>query len=206
MTTRDPTSFLFVAAMGAVALMMAAVMKGVGGLILAPAAGFALLVVGVAMHVNRRFAAEAPQTNAGEDAEGVVRVLSRNSRIVGVAYGFSAMAMQALYLTPLTGLKWQHGWQYASAFALLAVTAFEYARVVVAAKGEIRARLVGMAPGLMIAQSVFAAGGLAVLALSGKIFSRRPDWAANVVFLFAALMVMVLGAIALRAHATMTER
>lgn len=207
MTAREPTPMLFAVAIAVVVLMVLAVMKGLGGLIIVPAGAFSAFLVGVAIILNREDGQGSDRRLPGvtDDNERVARVLSRNSRIVGVAYVFSAMAMQALYLTPLTGLKWQHGWQYASAFALLAVTAFEYSRIVVAATGEIRSRLMRMAVPLMIAQSVLSASGLAFLALSGKIFSRRPDWAANVVFLFAALMVMVLGAIALRSHAAMTD-
>jgi len=207
MTGQDPTQMLFAFAVGAVVMMVLAVIKGLGGLIIVPAGFFAAVIVWVSLRVNR---GDGPGNGhvIGEGADDNLRIargLSRNSRIVGVAYGFSAIAMQALYLTPLTGLRWQHGWQYASVFALLAVTAFEYGRIVVAASGEIRERLVGFAVPLMIAQSVFSAGGLAFLALSGKVFARRADWAANVVFLFAALMIMVLGAIALRTYAAMTE-
>jgi hypothetical protein len=51
------------------------------------------------------------------------------------------------------------------------------------------ARLRLAAP-LAAAQGLVAAGGLAALALSGKLWSTRADWAANRVF--AALAVAVL--------------
>src|SRR5262245_60380485 len=58
--------------------------------------------------------AMAAVTSAGSGARG-------SAWLAALAYAWGAIAMQAAYLTPLTGLKWQHGWQYALAMALLAV-------------------------------------------------------------------------------------
>lgn len=204
---RDPTNGLMVVAAAAVGVMVMLVARGLGGAIVLPAAVFATLAIVSSIAVNQPDWA-SPQASLDEaQAKALeVAVLVRNSRILGAAYAFAALAMQLLYVTPLTGLKWQHGWQYASAFALLAVIAFEFARLLATGGEATRRRLAGLAMPLNIGQSVFAAGGLAFLTLSGKIFTRRPDWAANIVFLFAAFLVMVLGAIALRTQARLPGR
>jgi hypothetical protein len=41
--------------------------------------------------------------------------------------------------------------------------------------------------------------------LSGTLQSRRPDWAANVIFLYATLTIMIITAVALRTHIRLTR-
>ncbi|MEZ5854291.1 MAG: hypothetical protein R3D67_05890 [Hyphomicrobiaceae bacterium] len=117
-----------------------------------------------------------------------------NTALAAIAYGWGAAAMLGLYLTPLTGLKWQHGWQYGSAMALLAGLCFAFIRTLPlpgwgrrAGDGQWHALL---ARPLSIAQAAISAGGLGALALSGKLASVRADWAANRVF--AALAISIL--------------
>jgi hypothetical protein len=117
--------------------------------------------------------------------------------LLALAYAWGAVAMQGAYLTPLTGLKWQHGWQYALAMALLAAASLAFARSPGPdgrASDETRSAgtHLGLISLLAAAQALVAAGGLAALALSGKLWSTRADWAANRVF--AALAVAVLAA------------
>lgn len=197
MPVRDPSNMLMTVGIAAVALMVFVTAKGFGGLILAPGVLFTVLLVSAALFVN---AADwiAP---TGPDAQRRQAALARNARLLGTAYGFSAIAMMALYATRFTGLRWQHGWQYASAFALLAGLSFEYGRLTAQSSATGRTWLAQLAVPLAIVQATLATGGLAFLALSGKVLTRRPDWAANLIFLFAAVMVMMLCAIALRTHA-----
>src|SRR5690606_8593410 len=105
----------------------------------------------------------------------------------------------------LTGLKWQHGWQYACAFGLLATLAYEFARAVRFGDEARRQRLRRLAMPLAMGQGLFAAAALVVLVASGKLASPRADWAANHVFLFSALMVMVMAAVSLRTHAKLMQ-
>jgi hypothetical protein len=115
--------------------------------------------------------------------------------------------MQALYVTPLTGLRWHHGWQYAIIFALLAFGAFLYARALNPETAlASRSPLERIAAPLAIVQAVIAAGGLAYLAGSGKLLLHRADWAANIIFVAAALAVMLLSAISLRTHVTLVRQ
>ncbi|MFM9941979.1 MAG: hypothetical protein ACKVP7_21050 [Hyphomicrobiaceae bacterium] len=207
-TVQDPTHALLAVAVGAVAAMVWAVMKGYGGLAIVPAGLFVCIAIWAAVLANRNdWHAQSSDSMGPLPVQNrCLLALGRNSRIMGAAYAFSAFAMQLLYATPLTGLRWQHGWQYATAFALLAVLAFEYGRLVQTAAATTRAWLASLAVPLLIGQTVFAGTSLAFLTLSGKVFTRRPDWAANMVFLFATLMVMMLGGIALRTHAVLSER
>ena len=198
MTGRDPTTWLIAALAGTAGAMVLAAAKGFVGLIVLPAAIFALAAVAASMFANAPDWHERTVAATGSHVEAALR---RNARTLGAAYAWGAVAMQGLYLTPLTGLRWQHGWQYALAFAVLAAIAFEFSRLLGKPDASLRAELVRLAVPLTIGQGVLAAGGLAFLTLSGKLLTRRADWAANQVFLFAALAVMVLAAVALRTHA-----
>lgn len=132
------------------------------------------------------------------------QALIANGRLIAMAYGWSAIALQGLYLTPLTGLKWQHGWQYACAFGLLATLACEFSRAVRLGDEARRQRLRRLAMPLAMGQGLFAASALVVLVASGKMTTVRADWAANHVFLFSALMVMVVAAVSLRTQSKLT--
>lgn len=126
------------------------------------------------------------------------RPLRANALLSALAYAWGAVAMQGAYLTPLTGLKWQHGWQYALAMALLAVGSLAFAGPVgrgdrAGAERHFDARLRLAAP-LAGAQALIAAGGLAALAASGKLWSERADWVANRVFAGLALAILAISA------------
>ncbi len=86
-----------------------------------------------------------------------------NTVLGAIAYGWGAIAMQGLYLTPLTGLKWQHGWQYAMAMALLAGSCIAFVRTLPlpapARRGETWQWHSALARPLAIAQAAISAGG-----------------------------------------------
>ncbi len=203
MPARDPTNLLLSIGMAAVALMVFVAAKGSGGLIVVPVTVFCVMLVVAMTAVN---AVDWNGAGTAVDADRRRMALIRNSRMLGAAYAFCALAMMLLYTPRVTGLRWQHGWQYASAFSLLGILAFEYARMLAKPANERWVWLEEVAVPLAIGQSVFAAGGLAYLTLSGKILARRPDWAANVVFAAGAFMVMVGCAITLRTHLRLSGR
>lgn len=119
--------------------------------------------------------------------------LRQSSTLAAICYAWGAVAMQGVYLTPLTGLKWQHGWQYALAMALLAAASLAFARALSdplrSARPTGAERPYRWAPALAAAQAGVAGVGLVALIVSGKLFSTRADWAANRVF--AALAVAI---------------
>ena len=136
-----------------------------------------------------------------------VSAMRRNTRLAALTYAWASLAMQGVYTTPVTGLRWHHGWQYALIFALLAVVSFLYARALGREPpSPLHPRLMRMAAPLGAAQGLIAAAGLAYLAGSGKLLQHRADWAANIIFVATALAIMVLGAVTLRTHAALLRR
>jgi hypothetical protein len=184
-----------VGVLSAGAIMLAA-REGLPGLATAAAAAFAVAAVAAAALTLR----PSPERGEVPGPTGPLPPAAGGRRpsalLLALAYAWGAVAMQGAYLTPLTGLKWQHGWQYALAMALLAAASLAFAHSPGPdgrASGETRSSTrLGLAAMLAAAQALVAAGGLAALALSGKLWSTRADWAANRVF--AALAVAVLAA------------
>lgn len=184
-----------------VLVLVAAAALGRPHLIGFGAASFAALLAGVAMATSRR------QWTAGSPSEALaVAALEGNVRLGALAWLWGALAMQGVYLTPLTGLKWQHAWQYALAMLLVAWITTLYGRRLRPEDGASDAerarcrRLSAMIPALASMQAIGGAVGALYLVASGKVITWRPDWAANQIFLFGALLIMVLGAITLQTH------
>lgn len=191
---------LIAALIASVAGMAIAVSLELTATAVACAALFAIIVIAAASRTN----SINRETRSPDEAIIVAR---RNTRLSALTYAWAALGMHVLYFTPLTGLRWQHGWQYGTAFALLAVGAFAYALFLGEARRPVLARsLARLVAPLTTAQAVLAACGITYLVASGKIFSARPDWAANVVFAFAAVAIMIVSAMALRSHMRLTRR
>ena len=172
-------------------------------LLVLSATAFCGCLVWIAIASNAPFWS-ASGTPAG-NASLAIAQLCRNTRLLAVAYAWGALAMQVLYTTPLTGLKWQHGWQYAAIMALISAGAMLFARQLEAGRPGQQRFLMTLAAPLAIGHALLAASGLVFLAASGKLLLRRSDWAANQVFLFGALSVMLLAAVTLRTHARLTR-
>lgn len=157
----------------------------------------AVLVAGITLRQSLRWAGISSRAPLMPVYVGLLQ----SSRLAAISYAWGAVAMQGIYLTPLTGLRWQHGWQYASAMALLAAATFAFARTLsqpLPGQGAFAfQRQLRWALPLAIAQAVVAGGGLAALIASGKLWSERADWAANRVFaaLAIAIAAVMLGSI-----------
>ncbi len=164
---------------------------------------FCSCLIGLAIATNAKFV--AANSNDPHDDDNALPFLRHNTRLLAVAYAWGGFAMQVLYTTPLTTLKWQHGWQYAAIMALMAAGALLYARLLEQERPKLRRKLLAAAVPLAIGHALLAAGGLVYLAASGKLLLRGSDWAANQVFLFGALTVMILAAVTLRTHARLTR-
>ncbi len=170
--------------------------SGNGVLVAAAAGCFGLSAVAGAtlwnLEVWRRPASADADANA--NARLACDALRRNALASATAYGWGALTMQGVYITPLTGLKWQHGWQYALVMALLGAGSLAFARTLQPAlPGADRRGWVThfrWACRLAFGQGLVAAVGLGALVASGKLWSIRADWAANRVF--AALAVAIL--------------
>lgn len=184
--------------------MMIAARAGLTSATSAFAAAFALTLVAASWCIN---ASHWMAVRPAHDATTLepIHAARRNARLTGLTYAWSALGMLGLYTTPLTGLRWQHGWQYAAAFGLLSAGALAYTHLSGSRNAATRQRLLRLAGPLSAAQATLAATGLAFLVMSGTLQSKRPDWAANIIFLYAALTIMILSAVALRTHIRLTR-
>lgn len=170
------------------------------GLLVGAAAGiFAVAALVVAVLCNVEAWRRSPSPDADANALATYGALRLNALLSATAYGWGALAMQGMYLTPLTGLKWQHGWQYALAMALLGAGWLAVARTL--RRGLHATRPLTWpthfrwAGPLAIAQGLIAAGCLTWLIGSGKLWSLRTDWAANRVFAALAMAILALSVV-----------
>lgn len=126
---------------------------------------------------------------------------ARNAVLLAIGYAWGAASLAAVYLG--TPLRWQHGWQYASGMALIALLiALASRRIEPNWSGDLRRRLVWVS----LLHGWAATGGLVWLIGSGKIFAPKPDWAANIVFAGGAVIVACVGAMWLRTNRLLSER
>lgn len=179
--------------------------SGRTGQVTASALLFALAAGAVAIWGNIEAWRRAPLPDARANVEAARGALLCNAWIGAAIYAWGAISMQGLYLTPLTGLKWQHGWQYAAAMALLAAGSVVFARTMrVEAQGEgglgSLDRHGRLAIPLAMMQGLIAAGGLAALATTGKLASMRADWAANRVFAGLAAAIIAISVATVVSH------
>ena len=125
------------------------------------------------------------------DAQPLTSAL--NARLLALGYAWGGASLLAVYI--LSSLRWQHGWQYGC--GMLAIAALIYA----GSRGLSARWSPSLERGLTIVVLVHgwaATGGLAWLILTGKIWSSKGDWAANIVFIAGALSLVGLSAMALR--------
>ena len=161
-----------------------------------PAAGlftFVASLAAVAVRVNAHH--WAPQAGIGAR----LSAMQRNARLLAITYSWGALAMALSYATRLTGLRWQHGWQYALAMALIAWLCFFYAIQIWRSRGQPvrQALLEAIGIPLAILQLALGVGGLGFILATGKLLSRRSDWVANQIFTAGAVTVILLSLVAL---------
>jgi hypothetical protein len=196
---------LAIAGLSVLAMVAGAATKH-GVAVSAAAATFAFAISLAAAAINFEAWRRLPSADEDTAARIAIGALVANGSLLTIAYGWGALAMQAVYLKPVTGLWWQHCWQYALVMLLLAVASAAFVRraghAVADAGGNLAAFPLLISRPLAMAQGAVATGGLAFLALSGKLAASRADWAANRVF--AALAVAVL-AVSLATLATRTR-
>lgn len=125
---------------------------------------------------------------------------TRNARLLALGYAWGGLSLLAVYL--LTPLRWQHGWQYGSGMLLIAA-------LIYAGSGGFTARWSpAFSRGLTwvtLLHGWAATAGLAWLVGSGKIWSVKGDWAADIVFAHGALIITGLSAMALRTSRILSQ-
>lgn len=159
----------------------------------------ALVAAGAA---TNRHAFMAPRS-AATGPTGARKTARANAILIATAWLWGGLSMLTVYL--FSGLRWQHGWQYGCAMALIG------AAVLIYALGRSPGRLDRPAPPawarrLTALQSVTATAALLWLLFSGKLFVDKPDWAANAIFLAGGVALVILSDLALAADARLAAR
>jgi hypothetical protein len=138
------------------------------------------------------------------ERDAIASASARNARLIAWTWGAGAVSMLAVYL--LSGLRWQHGWQYGTGMLLISGLGFSYAVNVGLAQSPMRQpRYLTTAALLAAVQGIAAIGGIMILVLSGKVASPRGDWAANIIFVAGGLAIAVLSGIAVRTYARLSR-
>ncbi|MEO8421453.1 MAG: hypothetical protein ABI457_09685 [Hyphomicrobium sp.] len=114
-----------------------------------------------------------------------------NTVLAAIAYAWGAIAMFAVY--SLSGLYWRHWWQYGAGMALLALAALVCANYLTRRGGQYdAAKANNILMGVTAAQVIAVGGGLIYLVASGTLHTRKPDWAANYVFIAGGCTVILI--------------
>lgn len=112
------------------------------------------------------------------------RLATINAALLSLGFVWGAASMFGVYLG--TPLKWQHGWQYGTILALAAVGTYAvYRNLAGLWDAEMLNRLTWST--LILCWTV--GGALFWLAGTGKLLSRKPDWAANIIFVTGGLII-----------------
>lgn len=204
MTGQPDVRFVLVVGAISIAVMTIAAHLGWRGLAGAAAAVFTLALIWTAMRANARLAATRGAETGG--MSGTAAAAGRlNALLMALAYGWGGAAMLAIYL--LSGLKWQHGWQYGLGMIVIAAGLVIYSRQLTEQVSPMTAmRALNVTALMAMAQAAAAAVALVVLVMSGKLQTFRDDWAANHIFVAGGLAVVVLSVIAVLSHRRATRQ
>lgn len=197
-TTRPPVTPLFV---GTLAVLVASVAgQAVGAdqnsaeMSAFASAAFLGAMLRTGWMLNRPWWQCATSTHLGPSmADARPMTSAQNARLLALVYAWGGISLLTVYL--FTSLRWQHGWQYGCGMLGIASLLYGIARVLAARWTP------DMERGLTILSLVHgwaATGGLAWIILTGKIWSIKGDWAANVVFAAGGIALVGLSAMALR--------
>lgn len=146
------------------------------------AVGFIVVVCALALYVN---AYAWRQKN--DEPESIAYSVRRNAHLAALVYAWGASAMFAVY--SLSDLAWRHAWQYGLGMTLIGLGIMAYVHKL----GE-----TALPPAMLtVFHGLAAAGGLAFLIGTGKLQTVKSDWAANEVFLWGGISIVVLCAISL---------
>lgn len=178
MMLRPLIPFLAVALIASVTAMVYAAGNGDKDTTALATAAFVLLVLFTAAVFNIPCLLRGRQNTPTE----VASTLRRNARLAVLVYCWGAAALFAVY--SLTELSWQHAWQYAVGMLVIAGGILAY---IVSLKKDQQPRL-----SLTVIHGLAATGGLTFLIGAGKMQTVRADWAANEVFLWGGISIVVL--------------
>jgi hypothetical protein len=157
----------------------------------------------VSLVVNLPYWRGVVGSEGSDDAR--VDAARRNARLIAIVYVWGAVALIAIYY--LTRLSWYHAWQYAAGMALIAAGILAYVHVLGRQGSLLRQPFaLQLVEALTALQVIVAAGGLGFLLGTGKLMTRKDDWAANDVFLMGGLAIIVLSVHALLSQQCLRRR
>ena len=192
MSLQHRIPWLIAALVSSVAGMVSGAQSGVPFIVVLAALLYALVVIATAVEINRPLW----KLDRSEISSGTAPVaVRRNLRLLALVYGWGAAAMFGVY--SFSGIRWQHGWQYGSALALIALLFLLYVHMIDGSDGPLRRpRQLPTVQKLTVLHGAGAVAGLGYLMLSGKLWSTKADWAGSVIFLAGSLAVAALCLIA----------
>lgn len=186
MSLQPLVPFLILVIVASVIGMVSGAADGNGVAVHAAAALCCAIICAAGVRINAPYwgaaAAEAPLLE-------VVHAARRNTRLAALIYAWGAGALFAVY--QLSGLDWYHYYQYGLGAALFALGLLTYVHLMGQPGRQSPPPLA-----LTWAHGAAIAGGLTYLIGTGKAWSTRVDWAANAVFLWGGLAIIVLCIIA----------
>lgn len=183
--------WILTAIVASIAGMMSGVMSNMPALSWAAAGLYAAALVAVAIDVNRPWWSHS---GAAADYDAAVFAAIRNARILVLGYLWGSLAL--IFIYRMTGLRWQHGLQYAAGMAAIAWLILLYVHFLARPESALRApKALLLATRLSLAHGLAAFAGLVFLVVSGKILSVKADWAANQVFMAGGLAVLALSVV-----------
>ena len=182
-----PTSLLPLSAV--FVLCLAVVLWAAGSL--APHVMIAASAVFAGAAILAAWRANAAGSGAQNSRLGAIR---ETSRVTAMSYLWGGLAMLLIYR--LTALHWQHGWQYGLAMLLIAAGLGVYIQMLASEQSAAASdRALDRAVYLAVLQGAAAVAALLWLTLSGKIWSPKGDWAANIVFISGGFAIAGISAI-----------
>lgn len=154
------------------------------------AALFALQVFFVLLRVN------VPLWLAGDAPAASVDWAWSNTMLAAIVYAWGAAAMFSIYT--LSGLSWQHWWQYGAGMALLALAALLCARYLASNRAALASsKSLAILAAVTAAQAIAVGIALAYLVASGKLATAKADWAANHVFIAGGVAIGLISLVSL---------
>ena len=125
-----------------------------------------------------------------------LRTASANARFMGFAYAWGSLSIASMYY--LTDLYWYHAYQYTLYLAVPAAISILFARTLSSSKGSGYSEgNLSLSKYITVVQAIAMLGIIFYLLSSGKLGVIRKDWAADNVFFWGAVTLLVLSILAL---------
>lgn len=183
--------WILTAIVASIATIVTGVQSGIPILSWMAAGLFGVVLVATALDVNRTWWSD-PAAAIAPDAPVIAAL--RNARVLILGYLWGALALIAIYR--LTGVRWQHGLQYAAAMIVIAAMILGYVHLLSKPGSRLRSpRAIAIVTQLSLLHGAAALAAIFFLIVTGKIFSLKGDWPANQIFLAGGIAIAALSVI-----------